>query len=105
MATQYATGKRALAICDRCGFSIKYQDLRVQVIDARPVKLLVCASCLDQDHPQLQLGKVPVNDPQALRDARPDINRDVGLFGWQPVGNAAQCLTGAVGQVSIQIGG
>lgn len=105
MTTQYATGKRALAICDRCGFSMKYQDLRVQVIDARPVKILVCDSCLDVDHPQLQLGKVPVNDPQALRDARPDINPGTGLFGWEPIGNPAQYLTGSVGQVAIQIGG
>jgi len=33
--------------------------------------LLVCPECLDKDQPQLQLGRWPVNDPQALENPRP----------------------------------
>lgn len=51
--------------------------------------LLVCRTCLDQDQPQLQLGKQKIFDPQSLFDPRPDNSRQgsVTLFGWQPVGN------------------
>ena len=51
--------------------------------------LLVCRACLDQDQPQLQLGKQKIFDPQSLFDPRPDNSRQgsVTLFGWQPVGN------------------
>jgi len=30
----------------------------------------VCPECLDRDHPQLQVGRIRINDPQALRGAR-----------------------------------
>ena len=33
-----------------------------------------CKSCWDPDHPQLQLGMYPVNDPQAVREPRPDVS-------------------------------
>jgi hypothetical protein len=32
----------------------------------------VCQSCWDPDQPQLSLGLYPVNDPQAVREPRPD---------------------------------
>ena len=32
----------------------------------------MCPECWDPDHPQLQLGMYPVDDPQALRNPRPD---------------------------------
>ena len=101
MTALFASGKRALAICDRCGKSMNYRDLRSQVIDQRPTKILVCDGCLDEDHPQYQLGKVPINDPIALRDARPDTDPGRGLFGWNPIGNPAQCLTASVGVVKV----
>ena len=34
--------------------------------------MLVCPTCWDPDQPQLQLGMYPVDDPQGLRDPRPD---------------------------------
>ncbi len=60
---------------------------------------MVCRECYDEDHPQLQLGKIPVYDPQALRNARPDTtyyapgNEGAGgsrqiQWGWNPVGMA-----------------
>jgi hypothetical protein len=102
MTIAYARGTRALGLCDRCGFQQKLNELRWQIVDRRPTGLRVCESCFDQDHPQLQLGRVPVNDPQALRDARPDPNTDRSLYGWQPVGNPANTLTASVGAVSVR---
>lgn len=55
------------------------------------------------DHPQLQLGKFPINDPVALQDPRPDINPGRSLFGWLPVGNPATYMVGNVGTVYIEI--
>ena len=34
--------------------------------------MLGCDTCWDPDQPQLQLGMYPVDDPQALRNPRPD---------------------------------
>ena len=31
-----------------------------------------CPTCWDPDHPQLQLGMYPVDDPQGVRQPRPD---------------------------------
>ena len=31
-----------------------------------------CKECWDPDHPQLHLGEFPVDDPQGLRNPRPD---------------------------------
>jgi hypothetical protein len=33
---------------------------------------LVCSTCYDPDHPQNFQGLVPVHDPQAIRNPRPD---------------------------------
>ena len=79
----------ALGLCDRCGFAFKLNQLRAETYDMRLNGLLVCRTCLDQDQPQLQLGKQKIFDPQSLFDPRPDNSRQgsVTLFGWQPVGN------------------
>jgi hypothetical protein len=46
--------------------------LRKEIIKTKNYNLLVCPECWDPDQPQLQLGMYPVDDPQALRDPRPD---------------------------------
>ena len=43
--------------------------------------LLVCEECWDPDHPQNHLGREPVNDPQALRNPRPDKSLTESRFG------------------------
>lgn len=101
---RYAQGKRAFGFCDRCYQRFDLKELKYQPYDQKPLRLRVCVACLDKDHPQLQLGKVPVYDPQALYDPRPDTNPGSGLFGWKPVGNPAQYLTGSVGQVQVTTG-
>lgn len=43
--------------------------------------LLVCEECWDPDQPQNHLGRNPVNDPQALRNPRPDKSLTESRFG------------------------
>lgn len=104
MGNRFASGKIAIAICDRCGFRFKLRDLRTLIVKTKPVNVLVCRECWDPDHPQLQLGMYPVDDPQALRNPRRDTtyvtagvnsvgsltggSRDI-QWGWNPVGGAS----------------
>lgn len=91
----YASSRWALGLCDRCGFKRRLFTLKNEVYDQRPNGLRVCAECYDKDHPQLQLGRVRVNDPIALYNPRPDIDKQssTSYFGWQPIGNP---ITGVV---------
>lgn len=66
----FATGRYAKALCDRCGRKIDYLDQKIQIINQRDSGMRVCPECLDKDHPQLQVGRIRIDDPQALRWAR-----------------------------------
>jgi hypothetical protein len=84
MPNKFASGKYAIAQCDRCDQRYKLKDLRTQTVKTKPFKIKVCKSCYDPDHPQLQLGMYPVNDPQAVREPRPDLSYYVsGTSGLQ----------------------
>lgn len=72
MPNKFASGKHAIAECDRCAQRYMLKDLSIQTLKTKPYKIKVCKSCWDPDQPQLQLGMYPVNDPQAVRDPRPD---------------------------------
>lgn len=72
MGNRFASGKHAIAECDRCGQRFKLKVLKTEIIKTKKYDLLVCPECWDPDHPQLQLGMWPVDDPQALRNPRPD---------------------------------
>jgi hypothetical protein len=74
MPNRFASGKFAIAECDRCAQRYMLKQLRTQTVKTRPYKIKVCPTCWDPDHPQLQLGMYPVNDPQAVREPRPDIS-------------------------------
>lgn len=74
MPNQFASGKHAIAECDRCGQRYKLKELKTQTVKTKPFKIKVCPTCWDPDQPQLQLGMYPVNDPQAVRDPRPDVS-------------------------------
>jgi hypothetical protein len=103
MPSQFASGKYAISICDRCGQQFKLKELKKLVIKTQIKNILVCRECWEPDQPQLQLGMYPVNDPQALRNPRPDTSYVVsGLdvdgdpsggsrifqWGFNPVGGA-----------------
>ena len=104
MPTKYASAKNSIAECDRCGQRYKLSELRKLTIKTKQVSIKVCPECWDPDHPQLQLGMYPVNDPQAVREPRPDTSYAVsglgpdGLpemgsrviqWGWAPIGGAS----------------
>lgn len=100
MPSQYSSGKHAIAECDRCGFRYKLKELKSLVIKTKNVNILVCQSCWEPDQPQLSLGLYPVNDPQAVRNPRPDtsyyvsgVGGDSGSriiqWGWNPVGGSS----------------
>jgi hypothetical protein len=74
MPNRFASGKYAIAQCDRCDQRFKLKELRTQTVKTRPFKIKVCKACWDPDQPQLQLGMYPVNDPQAVREPRPDVS-------------------------------
>jgi len=103
LANQFASGKHAISECDRCGFQYKLKQLRNLIIKTKNINLLVCPECWEPDQPQLLLGMYPIQDPQALRNPRPDntytvsgINADgspsggsrIFQWGWAPVGGA-----------------
>jgi hypothetical protein len=72
MPNKFSSGKFAIAQCDRCGFRFKLSKLKTLVIKTKAVNIRVCHECWEADHPQLKLGMFPVNDPQAVRNPRPD---------------------------------
>ncbi len=74
MPNRFASGKYAIAECDRCGFRYKLTQLKTLVVKTKNVNIMVCPTCWDPDHPQLQLGMYPVDDPQAVRNPRPDVS-------------------------------
>ena len=74
MPSKYASAKHSIAECDRCGQRFKLKQLRIQTLKTKPYHVKVCKECWDPDQPQLQLGMYPVNDPQAVRDPRPDVS-------------------------------
>ncbi len=84
MPNRFASGKYAIAECDRCSFRYPLKQLKQLVIKTKNVNLLVCPTCWEPDQPQLQLGMYPVDDPQALRNPRPDTSYiNSGLNGLQ----------------------
>jgi hypothetical protein len=125
MPSKFSSGKHAIAQCDRCNFRYKLKQLKRLVIKTKNVNILVCPSCWEPDQPQLSLGLYPVNDPQAVRNPRPDSpsyyqsgpggdgGSRVIQWGWDPVGlNNVLNLpdipndlapTGEVGTVTVTI--
>jgi hypothetical protein len=90
MGNRFASGKNAIAQCDRCDGRYKLKELRREVVKGRNYELLVCKECWDPDHPQLHLGEFPVDDPQGLRNPRPDRSYVIsGLSGLQIVNSTS----------------
>lgn len=126
MGNRFASGKRSIAECDRCGQQFKLRQLRTEIVKTKQYQLLVCPECWDPDHPQLLLGMYPVDDPQAVRNPRKDTtyitsgtmsdgsqgggSRQI-QWGWNPVGGSSYfddqltpnslVATGYVGTVTV----
>jgi hypothetical protein len=112
MGNRFSSAKNSIAECDRCGFRYKLKELKKLTIKTKQVQIKVCKTCWEPDQPQLQLGMYPVDDPQAVREPRPDTsyrqagytglqlttNTDFGdpsggsrviQWGWRPIGGAS----------------
>ena len=74
MSNRFASGQKALAICDVCGFGYKLRELKHLIVKGKDTNIKACPECWNPDQPQLHLGEFPVDDPQALRNPRPDGN-------------------------------
>lgn len=113
MGNRFSSAKNSIAECDRCGFRFKLTELKKLIIKTKQVSIKVCQSCWEPDQPQLSLGMYPVQDPQAVREPRPDtsyyqagynglqltVNTDFGdptggsrvfQWGWNPIGGASE---------------
>jgi hypothetical protein len=103
MPNQFASGKHAIAECDRCGQRYKLRQLKALTFKRTQTNILVCPTCWEPPQPQVFLGEKPVNDPQALRNPRPEKGYIVGgvgadgeqtggsrvfQWGWAPVGGS-----------------
>jgi hypothetical protein len=104
MSSKYSSGKFSIAECDRCGQRYKLKELRKLIVKQQIKNIKVCPTCWDPDQPQLSLGLYPVDDPQAVREPRPDTSylasgvdslgnisggsRQI-QWGWNPVGGAS----------------
>jgi|TARA_R100001126_G_C4868786_1_gene171803 hypothetical protein len=90
----YASGKYAFGYCDLTGFRYPLKDLVPQIVNGRPTGLRVGKDVVSPDQPQLQLGRLRLDDPQALRNARPDQSLDESrrLFAFDPVGGGNTAL-------------
>ena len=109
MPNRFASGKYAISQCDRCGQRYKLKQLKKLTIKTQQVNIMVCPECWEPDQPQLSLGLYPVDDPQAVRNPRPDttyvqsgieVDGSIGggsrqiQWGWNPVGGARLFDTG-----------
>jgi hypothetical protein len=84
MGNRFSSAKNSIAECDRCGFRYKLKYLKKLIIKTKQVSIKVCQTCWEPDQPQLQLGMYPVQDPQAVREPRPDLSyRQAGYTGLQ----------------------
>ena len=92
--SSYASGKNAFGFCDRTGFRYPLKDLVPQIENGKPNGLLVGRDVVDQDQPQLQLGRVRTLDPQALRDPRPDTGQAESrrMYAFDPIGGGNTAL-------------
>ena len=103
MPNAFASGKNAISECDRCGQRYKLKELKKLTIKQTQKNIKVCPECWEPDQPQLSLGMYPVDDPQALRNPRPDVSyKNSGTdilgnvsggsrifqWGWNPVGGS-----------------
>jgi hypothetical protein len=118
MGNRFASGKKSIAMCDRCGQRFKLKYLKEEIIKTKRYNLLVCSACWDPDQPQLQLGMYPVDDPQAVRNPRRDTTyltaglNDDGYpsggsrmiqWGWNPVGGASSSDVGLTPNYLVSI--
>jgi hypothetical protein len=104
MSYKYASGQKALATCDICGFQYKLRQLKELIRKGNKTNLKACPECWNPDQPQNKLGEFPVDDPQAIRDPRPDFTQyPQSRARIQPANANNMSAFGQVGEVTISI--
>ena len=106
----FASGKYALAICDRCGQQYKFLELKKEWNG-----LQVCPECYESKHPQLD-PSYHAADAQALPFTRPAREEPMIVFvggsgdssftsnGMQPSEESRALIMGSsVGKVIVEI--
>ncbi len=71
----FALGKYAFGVCDRCGFRVKYLDMKTEWTGFK-----ACPECFEPKHPQLDPPH-HISDPEALRQARPEVDLPQAQLG------------------------
>lgn len=97
----YASGKKAWGISDRSGFRYKLNEMRREWNG-----MLVGPDEYEAKHPQLEPPR-RVEDPQALKDPRPDQQETLKVFVGGPTVEAPNLerprAVGGVGTVEVSI--
>ena len=106
----FAVGKYSYGVCDRCGFRVKYLDMRMEWTGFK-----VCSECFEPKHPQLDPSYHSA-DAQALPWARPARQEPMTVFvggsgdssftsnGMQPSSQSRSLLIGSsIGKVTVVI--
>ncbi len=105
MATRFASSKGKISFCDLCGQRCDLDKLKKIYIMGKLINTKRCPECWDPDHPQ---NFIPIltppklnNDPQALREPRPDTNRNESCsdFAYNPI--ATQQLNFSLNNIRI----
>jgi hypothetical protein len=103
MSYKYASGQKAIAICDVCGFQYRLPQLKELIVKGNKTNIRACPECWNPDQPQNRLGEFPVDDPQAIRNPRSDSAELVASRLSNPFGITPDDLeaVGVVGQVTV----
>ncbi len=69
------------AICPRCGFKYKLNEMREEIYDQRGTGRRVCPECRDQDDPHLAISRTDLTDIGWVRNPLPhnDQKQSVGM--------------------------
>lgn len=100
----YASGKKALGICDLCGLKFKLNELKSVVNNGVRTSHLACRSCWTPDHPQNFANRMRVVDAVALRNPRPEKSLDDIrniTWSWNPV--RAFESQGQIGEITVTV--
>jgi hypothetical protein len=93
-------------ICDRCGLRYRLSDLKEEYLLGRATGMLVCRSCYDESHPQLDTRFVKTDDKQSVKNPRSDageLAQSRALSSWNPVGHPSVQLQVHVGRITVEI--
>jgi hypothetical protein len=97
----YVKGEYALGLCDKCGLRYKHKELKTEFNNGSQTGFLVCPECWSTDHPQNFVNRVDTNDPQTIRNARPDTGekQSRSSWGWNPM--TGMDITISIGTVTF----